>query len=90
MPEREAYSIDQAAEASSISRPILYDEINAGRLRAHKRGRSTVILAEDLRSYLAALPPYVPKVGSRERAIAQHAAAVRYGQRVGRKATGKK
>jgi excisionase family DNA binding protein len=90
MTEREAYTIEQAAEASSISRPILYDEINAGRLRARKRGRSTLILRSDLLAFLEALPIVDPKARSRDRAIAQHAAAVRLGQRVGRKATGKK
>jgi excisionase family DNA binding protein len=81
--EQQAYTIEQAAEAASLARQVIYDEINAGRLRARKRGRSTRILASDLRAYLEALPVLDPKAPSRDRAIAQRALAVRYGQRVG-------
>jgi hypothetical protein len=51
-----AYDTYEAARVSGICRSILYDEIRAGRLIARKRGRRTVILDEDLRSWLAALP----------------------------------
>jgi Helix-turn-helix domain len=87
---REAFTIEDAAKAASIARAILYEEINAGRLRARKRGRSTVILAADLRAYLEALPVIDPKAPSRERAQAQHAIAVRHGQPIGRTGGGKK
>jgi excisionase family DNA binding protein len=51
-----ALTIMQAAKLSGICRSVLYDEIRLRRLRAVKRGRSTRILIDDLKSYLAALP----------------------------------
>jgi excisionase family DNA binding protein len=85
-----AYTIDQVCEVANIARQVVFDEINAGRLRARKRGRSTRILAEDLREYLRSLPLFEPKAASRERAQAQHAAAVRHGRRLGSQGRGKK
>ena len=38
----------------------LYEAIAAGRLVARKRGRRTIILAEDLRKWLDAMPAVVP------------------------------
>jgi excisionase family DNA binding protein len=90
MTEREAYTVEEAATATSLARQVIYDEINAGRLRARKRGRSTLILAADLREYLQSLPLFEPKAASRERAQAQHAVAVRYGQAIGTMGRGKK
>jgi excisionase family DNA binding protein len=51
-----AYTIDEAAEVAAVGRSSLYEAITAGELIARKRGRSTIILAADLASYLAALP----------------------------------
>ena len=50
------YTIDGAVAASGIGRTKLYDAIRAGKLRAKKCGRRTIILEEDLRAFLAALP----------------------------------
>jgi hypothetical protein len=83
--ELEAYSIAQAAKAGAGSRSSLYEAINLGLLRARKRGRSTIILAEDLRDYLRSLPVLDPRAPSRDREIGQRAIAVRYGQRVKRR-----
>lgn len=49
-----AYSIDEAAQASSVGRSLLYDEIRARRLRATKVGRRTIIAVDDLRAWLTA------------------------------------
>jgi hypothetical protein len=51
-----AYSTFEAAKIARVCRSILYREIRAGRLIARKSGRSTIILDDDLRSWLAALP----------------------------------
>ena len=51
-PERLAFSIVEAAAQISCGRSTLYSEIRAGRLRASKIRRRTVIRAEDLRAYL--------------------------------------
>lgn len=45
-------------------RSYLYNEINAGRLRAIKRGRRTIVLEEDLQTWLAKLPAVEPKRAS--------------------------
>ena len=50
------YTIEGAVAASGIGRTKLYDAIRAGQLRARKCGRRTIILDDDLRAFLAALP----------------------------------
>lgn len=51
-----ALSIEEVIEATAIGRTSIYEDIAAGKLRARKRGRSTIILTADLAEYLAALP----------------------------------
>jgi hypothetical protein len=51
-----AYTIAEAIKATGIGKTSLFAEMKAGRLVARKRGSQTLILAEDLRAYLAALP----------------------------------
>ena len=48
-----AYSIREAAEASSLGRTTLYNYIAAGRLRAVRVGGRTIIPAESLHALLA-------------------------------------
>ena len=55
-----AYSVDEAAEATSICKSALYEDIAAGRLEKRKRGSRTIILADELRRYLAAIPVASP------------------------------
>lgn len=52
-----AYTLAEAVVATGIGRTTLYEEIKAGRLKARKRGRSTIILTEHLEEYLNDLPP---------------------------------
>jgi hypothetical protein len=53
-----AFSIEEAMASTSIGRTKLYDDINSGLLNARKHGRKTLILADDLAAYLAALPAF--------------------------------
>lgn len=54
--ERLAYSIEEAAAVSGVGRTRLYQAIAAGRLRARKNGRATIVLTEDLAAFLRSLP----------------------------------
>jgi hypothetical protein len=56
-PPKLAYSMEEAAESTSISKSALYEDIAAGLLTPKKRGARTVIPADELTRYLNALPP---------------------------------
>ncbi len=56
-----AFSIEEAAHRADSCRDTIYGAINAGKLRAKKHGRRTIILASDLESYLSDLPVFEPK-----------------------------
>jgi excisionase family DNA binding protein len=56
-----AYSISEACSVARSGRTALYEAIRSGALRAVKRGRRTLVLADDLRRYLDALPAVEPK-----------------------------
>jgi excisionase family DNA binding protein len=51
-----AFTVEEAARALGIGRTKLFAEIAAGRLRARKAGKRTLIAVEDARAYLASLP----------------------------------
>lgn len=53
---RAAFSIDEFAKSAGVGRDKIYDEIRAGRLKAKKAGRRTIITADAARSYLDSLP----------------------------------
>ena len=59
MPDTDklAYTIAEFCKASGNGRSATYEAIKAGKLKAVKRGRRTLILAEDATAYLRALPP---------------------------------
>ena len=50
-----AYSIADLPSLISLGRSHIYEEIRAGRLRTVKAGRRTLVLAEDLRTWLLSL-----------------------------------
>ena len=56
--EKHAFTIAEAVEAGAGSRTVVYEAINAGTLRAKKRGKRTIILAADLAQYLKSLPDF--------------------------------
>ena len=46
----------EAAKATGQSRGKIFKDIREGKLKARKSGSRTLILADDLRAYLASLP----------------------------------
>ena len=52
-----AFDIPESCRLARASRSVIYEAIGCGDLRAVKRGRRTLILAEDLRKWVQALPP---------------------------------
>jgi excisionase family DNA binding protein len=56
-----AFTVADACMRSGIGRTAIYDMINSGKLTARKRGRRTLILADDLRRFLEMLPPIKTK-----------------------------
>ena len=51
-----AYAPGEIKQVGGPGKTKVYDEIKNGRLKAHKLGSRTVILAPDLDEYLASLP----------------------------------
>jgi excisionase family DNA binding protein len=56
-----AYSIAEACSVARVGRTALYEAIRSGALCVRKRGRRSLVLADDLRRYLENLPVVVPK-----------------------------
>jgi hypothetical protein len=53
-----ALTIPEAVVVSKVSRSELYRAMSRGDLKARKNGRITLILREDLKSFLTGLPAY--------------------------------
>lgn len=57
---KRAYTIDEVTHVTPFGRTTIYEEIRAGRLKALKRGKQTIITDEELTRYIAALPAIEP------------------------------
>ena len=53
-----AFTIPEAVKEGAGGRTAIYEAIKSGKLKARKRGRSTIILAADLSRYLENLPDF--------------------------------
>ncbi len=53
-----AFTVEEFIEAYRVNRNRVYAEIHAGRLRARKLGRRTMIARADAAAWFAALPDY--------------------------------
>lgn len=58
---RRAYTLEEFHKAGGPCRARSYQLINAGRLRAVKSDRRTLIPATEFERYFAALPAYEPR-----------------------------
>jgi excisionase family DNA binding protein len=55
-----AYTIAEVCKLSKTGRTAVYSEIKSGALRAVKRGRRTLVRADDLQSWMRKLPEIAP------------------------------
>ena len=65
--ERLAYSVDEAARLTGLSRDLLYDEMRRGHLDYIKVGRRRLITRQHLERFLGMTPGHQPSApGGRE------------------------
>jgi excisionase family DNA binding protein len=64
MPNALAHSIAEACVITGTGRTALCEAISRGELAARKRGRRTLIMADDLQRWLQSLPPIKVKGAS--------------------------
>ena len=55
-PNKRAYRFREFCDAYGVGKDAAYKAIHSGELIAHKRGKATIILAEDAERYAASLP----------------------------------
>lgn len=66
--DRLAYSVDEVAQLTGLSRDLLYDEMRRGNLAYLKVGRRRLITRQHLDQFLTATPhPPAPRPAARSR-----------------------
>jgi hypothetical protein len=60
MVDRKSWRIAELAKRNHLSPAFIYNEINAGRLRARKAGAATIVTEEDEQAWLDAMPVIEP------------------------------
>jgi excisionase family DNA binding protein len=58
--EKLALTIPEASALANVCRSVVYQAVSSGALRARKRGRSTLILQNDLREWVDTFPAFSP------------------------------
>jgi excisionase family DNA binding protein len=58
MENQLSYTLDEAVKLTGIGKTRLYEELNAGRLKAVKIGRRTLVPHKSLQEWLQGLPSY--------------------------------
>jgi hypothetical protein len=61
LSELAAYLLTDFLKRYGVSKTQAYREIHAGRLVVHKRGRRTIVRAENAKAWLDSLPTVEPK-----------------------------
>lgn len=54
------YTVEQAMKALGVGKSKLYEELNAGRIKAKKSGHRTLIPHASIQEWLANLPDFAP------------------------------
>lgn len=54
--QKVALRIDEVVETSGVGRTMVYEAIKTGKLLARKNGKTTLVLVEDMNSWLKNLP----------------------------------
>ena len=59
--QKDNFTLQELTDLGDGCRSFLYSEIKSGRLRARKRGRRTIVLAEDREAWRRSLPAFASK-----------------------------
>lgn len=58
--EKPLYSVAEASKLINVGKTRFYQELAAGRIRAVKSGKRTLVPAEAITEWVASLPPVTP------------------------------